>query len=46
MAAVAPEGLDRLLALEDIRLLRTRYCRWIDGRWLIGSVKVAIDLVL
>lgn len=26
------EGLERLLALEDIKLLRTRYCRFVDTR--------------
>ena len=31
MKAPAPEGLDRLLALEDIKLLRARYCRSIDS---------------
>lgn len=30
VVTVAPEGLERLLALEDIRLLRAKYCRYID----------------
>jgi hypothetical protein len=30
-AGPAPEGLDRLLALEDIKLLRAKYCRSIDS---------------
>jgi ketosteroid isomerase-like protein len=32
MACPAPEGVERLLALEDIRLLRAQYCRFIDSR--------------
>ena len=31
MSSSAPEGLDRLLALEDIKLLRAKYCRRIDS---------------
>lgn len=31
MAGSAPEGVERLLALEDIRLLRAQYCRFIDS---------------
>ena len=31
MTSAAPEGLDRLLALEDIKLLRAKYCRYIDS---------------
>lgn len=31
MTGAAPDGLDRLLALEDIRLLRAKYCRYIDS---------------
>jgi len=26
------DGLERLLALEDIKLLRTKYCRFVDSR--------------
>lgn len=29
--AAAPEGLEKLLALEDIRLLRAKYCQYVDG---------------
>lgn len=31
MASPAPEGVERLLALEDIRLLRAQYGRFIDS---------------
>lgn len=31
MSNAAPEGLDRLLAIEDIKLLRAKYCRRIDS---------------
>lgn len=31
MSNAGPEGLDRLLAIEDIKLLRAKYCRRIDG---------------
>lgn len=43
MAAVAPKGLDRLLALEDIRLLRTRYCRWIDSHRFADLAGILTD---
>ncbi|MDR2856884.1 MAG: nuclear transport factor 2 family protein [Novosphingobium sp.] len=31
MAGAGPDGLERLLAIEDIKLLRAKYCRAIDS---------------
>jgi SnoaL-like domain len=43
----APEGLDRLLALEDIRLLRAKYCRYIDSHKFDRLIEVlSEDFVL